>query len=307
MGSITVYNRSSYGIRLEGAVVEALDAAGSVVWSDTISGAANGSVHQYTVALTTDSAAPIANLADPIGGGSVTQGTLNGQDYIDVTFTDTGGSGLDAATIDGDELTLSGSGVGTAVLTGTATLVSENTYRYPFTGDFGVGSVNVSFIAGSWQDHAGNVNLAESESFSVQPDSAANLITTVRVRLTDTDYLQLNEVVVLEQGTGTNLALAGVASQSSTYSTVYPAEKAIDGQTSSGTPSSIAITQATRCLVGSGPRRCFRCGQHHGLQSLQLRNSSGRGGGRGLGRRRRPGLVDTLAVRQRSVISTLSR
>ncbi len=61
-------------------------------------------------------------------------------------------------------------------------------------------------------------------------------ITTVRVRLTDTDYLQLNEVVVLEQGTGTNLALAGVASQSSTYSTVYPAEKAIDGQTSSGTP-----------------------------------------------------------------------
>ncbi len=202
MGSIAVYNRSNYGIRLEGAVVEALDAAGSVVWTDTISGAANGSVHQYTVALTTDSAAPIANLADPIGGGSITQGILNGQDYIDVTFSDAGGSGLDAATIDGDELTLSGSGVGTAVLTGTATLVSENTYRYPFTGDFGVGSVNVSFIAGSWQDNAGNVNLAESESFSVQPDSAANLITTVRVRLTDTDYLQLNEVVVLEQGTG---------------------------------------------------------------------------------------------------------
>ncbi len=34
------------------------------------------------------------------------------------------------------------------------------------------------------------------------PTRAANLITTVRVRLTDTDYLQLNEVVVLEQGTG---------------------------------------------------------------------------------------------------------
>ncbi len=52
---------------------------------------------------------------------------------------------------------------------GAAALVagSESTYRYSFTGTFGEGDVTVEFGAGSWQDHAANVNLAESETFSV--------------------------------------------------------------------------------------------------------------------------------------------
>jgi hypothetical protein len=59
-----------------------------------------------------DSTRPTANLASPTSGGTVNEGVLNGRDYIDVTFTDTGGSGLDPAPINGDELTRSGTGAG---------------------------------------------------------------------------------------------------------------------------------------------------------------------------------------------------
>ena len=50
--------------------------------------------------------------------------------------------GLDLSTIDGDELALSGTGVGTATLDGTAILVSGTTYRYGFTGNFVEGCRN---------------------------------------------------------------------------------------------------------------------------------------------------------------------
>ena len=52
-----------------------------------------------------------------------------------MTFTDIG-DGLDVSTIDGDEVTIGGVGVGTAILNGTAVLQSGTTYRYAFTGDF---------------------------------------------------------------------------------------------------------------------------------------------------------------------------
>ena len=91
---------------------------------------------------------------------------LNLRDYIDVTFSDVG-DGLDLATIDGDELVISGAGVGTAVLDGTAVLQSGTTYRYAFTGDFVGGVVTVEFAAATFQDLAGNANATETESFTV--------------------------------------------------------------------------------------------------------------------------------------------
>jgi hypothetical protein len=116
-----------------------------------------------------DATAPTADLSSPADGDSIDPAVLNAQGYIEVTFADSG-DGVDASTIDGDELSLGGTGVGTAVLSGGApTLVSGKTYRYGFTGSFVDGSVDVIFGAGSFADLAGtpNVNVAETESFTV--------------------------------------------------------------------------------------------------------------------------------------------
>ncbi|MEO2031809.1 MAG: LamG-like jellyroll fold domain-containing protein, partial [Planctomycetaceae bacterium] len=48
-------------------------------------------------------------------------------------------------------------------------------------------------------------------------DVAVSLVSKVRVRLINANYLHLAEVEVIEQGTGTNLARTGTATQSSTY------------------------------------------------------------------------------------------
>ena len=179
--------------------------------------------------------------------------TLNGLGYLDVTFADAGGSGLDAATIDGNELTLSGSGVGTAVLDGAATLVSGSTYRYSFTGDFAPGTVDVNFGSTTWQDIAGNDSVAET--FTVLPPSPG-IVASVRVRLTGRNYLQLAEVRVIEEGTGTNLALSGTATQSSQLYVDGGPGAAIDG-TVSNRPSVAITREEIGALVGSGFGRRF--------------------------------------------------
>ncbi len=243
VGTIKVFNRNTDGTRLEGAVVEALDAEGKVVWTDTINGAVNRSMHTFEVVTGPDPTPPTADLADPPKDGRVSLASINTRRYIDVTFADTGGSGLDTTTIDGDEFTLSGAGVGTAVLSGAPTLVAgtASTYRYAFTGDFVEGVVDVNFVAGRWQDLTGNSNAAETESFTVEvPDG---IVAKVRVRLTDTNYLQLTEVQVLRRGAGTNLALTGTATQSSTYSSSSGPEKAKDNNTNSDYPVSVSLTK----------------------------------------------------------------
>ena len=99
---------------------------------------------------------------------------LNGRQYLDVTFADPGGSGLDPGSITdpGAEFTLSGSAAAGVVVDGAAVLVSGSTYRYAFSGSFAEGPVQLDFAAGSWQDTAQNVNLAESESFQVTVPAA---------------------------------------------------------------------------------------------------------------------------------------
>ena len=41
------------------------------------------------------------------------------------------------------------------------------TYRYPFAGGFGLGPVEVRFLAGTFQDDAGNLSGEASETFTV--------------------------------------------------------------------------------------------------------------------------------------------
>jgi hypothetical protein len=113
---------------------------------------------------------PTADLAHPAEGATIPPTTINTSErYIDVTFGDQGGSDLDDSTIEdaAQEFTLSGAAASSVALNGAATAVGGSTYRYAFSGDFEGGAVDVDFIAGTWADHAGNVNLAQTEGFSV--------------------------------------------------------------------------------------------------------------------------------------------
>ncbi|MDA1013905.1 MAG: M12 family metallo-peptidase [Planctomycetota bacterium] len=243
IGSIKVFNRSDgSGNRLENAVVETLNASDTVVFTGTISGAVDGSIHRFQVATVNDTTAPTADLSSPTNGGSIGLQALNNRDYIDVTFSDTGGSDLNTATINGGEFTLGGSGLGTASLVGGApALVSGSTYRYATTGDFVAGTVTVSFVGSTWQDGSGNNNAVETESFTIA--DARQDIRKVRVRLPGSNYLQLAEVQVFDIN-GTNVALSGTATQSSTLTgSGAVASRAIDGNTNQDySGSSMSVT-----------------------------------------------------------------
>ncbi len=118
-----------------------------------------------------DTLAPAADLSDPANGTMVSGADLNARGYFEVTFTDEGGSGLEASSITdvGTEFALMGDASAGVTVNGIAALVAgtESTYRYVFTGAFGQGDVTVAFSAGSWQDAAGNLNVAEVETFSL--------------------------------------------------------------------------------------------------------------------------------------------
>jgi uncharacterized repeat protein (TIGR01451 family) len=121
-----------------------------------------------------DTQPPTATLADPIIDGTICDQALNSGQYLDVTFADSGESGLDPATIldEGQELVLSGVGAEGVTLDGAPRLVpgTTATYRYSFTGSFQPGSVIVRLLADSVADVAGNGILAEEiGSFSTLP------------------------------------------------------------------------------------------------------------------------------------------
>ena len=115
-----------------------------------------------------DHTPPTVDLSDPANGGSIVVSNLNSRGYIDVTFADTGGSGLNTSTItdSGQEFTLSGAAASGVTVNGAPALVSGTTYRYSFTGSFGTGTVSVNFVAGSFADGAGNPNAASTEGFT---------------------------------------------------------------------------------------------------------------------------------------------
>jgi hypothetical protein len=132
-----------------------------------------GSIGQYgltgSIPGLGDLEPPTADLVSPANGDTVDLAALNAQRYLEVTFTDAD-AGVDGSSIDGDELSLTGDGVGTAALNSAPTLVSGTTYRYSFTGSFTEGDVDVTFVAGSFGDLAGtpNLNVTEIESFTIE-------------------------------------------------------------------------------------------------------------------------------------------
>jgi hypothetical protein len=113
---------------------------------------------------------PSELLVSPTTGASVLDTTINAQGYLEVAYGAQVGVGVNTGTItdSAPEFTLTGAGVGNVVVSGAAISLGGDLFKYPITsGRFGDGAVTVSFIAGSFQDNAGNYNKAASYSFTV--------------------------------------------------------------------------------------------------------------------------------------------
>ena len=123
--------------------------------------------------------------ADTAGNGvtaaqlaaAATAGTGHRGLYIDVVFDPTNDADVDAASIlDGSaEFTLTGASSENLVANGVVQL-SATTFRYLFTGQLDTGTVNVSFVAGSWGDTEGNAGVASTQSFKVITQSSSFFI-----------------------------------------------------------------------------------------------------------------------------------
>ena len=116
-----------------------------------------------TAAATLTIADATASVAAP--GAVIGLNAIGAAAYVDVTFLPVGGRTVDASTITGNEITISGP---TTLTVGSPVRVgSSNTFRYALTGGFAVGRYVVSIIAGSWSDSGGNAGLAASSAFTV--------------------------------------------------------------------------------------------------------------------------------------------
>ncbi|MGB1873972.1 MAG: zinc-dependent metalloprotease family protein [Akkermansiaceae bacterium] len=186
-----------------------------------------GSIGQYTLTGNIpglggdgDLDPPTADLSNPGNGEVLDVSASNAQTYLEVTFSDAG-QGVDPDTIDGDELSLSGSGVGTVVLDGTAVLVSGTTYRYGFTGSFVDGGVDVEFVAGSFADLASttNFNTSETESFTVEVLPYFKIIDDADDSFTTTDGWSRYTGNTSFKGYNTDFsyAVAGTGSEKATW------------------------------------------------------------------------------------------
>ncbi len=220
--------------------------------------------------VTFDKTAPTGNLADPADGATVALTTVNGRGYLDVTFADTGGSDLDAASITdaGQEFTLSGAAASGVTVDGAATATGRGTYRYTFTGEFSAGTVTVSFTAGTFADNAGNLNAAATESFTldapritdVTPPGTGSGLGTATVTVTDTISVAENGqqqfTVTPTGGTGTyhyewKLGGETVGADSATY-TYDPAYGAVaHPNTSTDATLVCTVTDTARAAVSA--------------------------------------------------------
>ncbi len=116
---------------------------------------------------------PTADLVNPTDGSTISVYDLEDQDYIDIRFVDDSGQGINAASIldDDPEFTVTGDASHVNQFDGTPVHVGGNVYRYEMNWRPYCGDLEINFIAGSFEDNAGNANEAETESFYVDgPD-----------------------------------------------------------------------------------------------------------------------------------------
>ncbi|MGA2255491.1 MAG: Ig-like domain-containing protein, partial [Thermoguttaceae bacterium] len=119
-----------------------------------------------------DNVPPVITLINPAAGSSVTDAALNSLGYIDVSYS-AGGVGVNTGTIMDAKnvfnLYRNNQLLPGVVVNAPPTQVGANTFRYTYTGEITPGTVNVVFVANSFQDDAGNWNTAATYSFTVLP------------------------------------------------------------------------------------------------------------------------------------------
>ncbi|MFN5977050.1 MAG: hypothetical protein ACK48U_21595, partial [Planctomyces sp.] len=124
-----------------------------------------------------------ATLLNPLHESNAGRNQLNKNGYIDVTFEDSLGTGINAASItdagaeitlfnydeDGEPQAITGIGVN-----GAATQIDATTFRFYFSGRFEPDTqVYVSFNPGSWSDNSGNAGAQKIETFNVYSNAAS--------------------------------------------------------------------------------------------------------------------------------------
>ncbi|MBC8505088.1 MAG: tandem-95 repeat protein, partial [Chloroflexi bacterium] len=119
---------------------------------------------------------PNATLEYPLNDGQIDLTNLNSRKYIDITFNDYSGQGLDLTTITdaNAEFALSGAGLADAQLSSIEHL-HGTTYRYHLEDKdtandidlFLAGAVTVLFSPNGWYDLSGNGNLNDTQTFTV--------------------------------------------------------------------------------------------------------------------------------------------
>lgn len=116
------------------------------------------------------------DLGNPGNGGSISANALNERGYLEIRYTSDFALDLPSLLDAGMEFQLVGDGASTVMVDdGNSEQVgggseTDVTIRYPFIGEFGLGSVQVQFIPGSWTDLAGSLNPDNAEVFRVVPE-----------------------------------------------------------------------------------------------------------------------------------------
>lgn len=121
-------------------------------------------------------------MLSPLHEANVGRKNLNDTGYLQVEFPDEFGVGLDGSLLTdpepeielyqineaGEEVQVPGIGVD-----GIAQHVDGNIWKYPFSGKFDPGQVFVRFIAGSWEDNAGNEGAESTHTFNVYSNATS--------------------------------------------------------------------------------------------------------------------------------------
>ena len=119
-------------------------------------------------------------MSNPLDGATIAPEVLNTRGYIEVTFSDAE-EGVDASSINGNELAISGPGKGTASLDGSATLVSGTTYRYGFTGAFVDGEVTIKLKTCTFKDLAASPNWNAPKTWGITVQSPPPFLSLIHI------------------------------------------------------------------------------------------------------------------------------
>ncbi len=152
------------------------DAAGNITFAnlsaqmlgeyDIVVTAVNAAPYFGTIQIITEG--PFAELADPQAGAK----TNSDPGYIDVTWLDFSGTGINAATIDANDIAITG-----VTMTGNPLDLGNLTWRYFYQGNLTSGVVDVIINTDEVQDGAGDWNMGCTINFIYDIESPTGSMT----------------------------------------------------------------------------------------------------------------------------------